>query len=377
MFTLHYATKQDLKEAARIEFRRKNEEERKRRIFNPRTRLIGVDRDALDQQLMEKKQHREHEAEIQRQFDNELDRQNHELNMQLSALAAERLKLQCEMNEFRAKCQRREQTREFDLNDPQYLRNSLLGRDSDGQPLKLSNSLSFVGEDEHCEERNRQQKEQQRAWLQQQIQERNHIKMEEAQANQALAAAMKAHDERIRQIDDSERQLRRQIKQNTVEFNMQLAREQQAKREQRKREDDEDDMAQIINMLTSDMLTENKEMGKISNFGPNRKVISQFRGLTDEEVQQIRDEQKQQIAEKIERENFAKQTDKQFDRILASHVDDTMQSEREFNRRRQEIADQIKCENEQLMEGQRQMQNVYYSSEPNEEYFAQFNTTTR
>lgn len=378
MFTLQYASKQDLKEAARIEYRRKNEDERKRRIFNPRTRLIGVDREALDKQLIEKNLQRQHDVDIQRQYDNELQCRNDELNSQLNALERERFKLQCEINEFRATFQRREQTREFDLNDPQYVRNSLSARDTaTGAPVKLSNSLSFMGEDEHCEERHRQQKQQQRAWLQQQIQERNRIKMEMMQANQSLDAAIKAHDDRIRQIDDAEKQLRRQIKQNTVEFNVQLAREQQAKREQRKRENDEDDMAQIINMLTSDMLTENKEIGKISNFGPGRKVISQYRGLTDEEMQQIRNEQKQQIAEKIERENVAKQTDKRFDEMLASHVDSTLQEERELNRRRQEIVDQIKCENERLTEEQRQMQNVCYSSEPNEEYFGQFNTTTR
>lgn len=378
MFTLQYATKQDLKEAARIDYRRKNEEERKRRIFNPRQRLIGVDREALDRQLHEKNLQRQHEADIQRQYDSELERQNHALNSQLNTLARERYKLQCELNEFRAKFQRREQTREFDLNDPNYVRNSLLARDNvTGAQLKLSNSLSFMGEDEHCEERSRQQKLQQRAWLQQQIQERNRIKSENDEAQRVLDAAIQAHDDRIRQIDDAEEQLRRQIKQNTVEFNMQLACEQRAKREQRKREDEEDDMAQILNMMTSDMLTENKELGKISNFGPGRKVISQYRGLTDEEMQQIRNEQKQQIAEKIERENFEKQTDERFNEMLVSQIDNTLQGEREFNRRRQQIADQIKRENERLTEEQRKMQNISYLSEPNEEYFAQFNTTTR
>lgn len=192
-----------------------------------------------------------------------------------------------------------------------------------------------------------------------------------------MDAAIKAHDDRIRQIDDAEQQLRRQIKQNTVEFNVQMAREQQAKREQRKREDDEDDMAQIINMLTSDMLTENKALGKTSNFGPGRKVISQYRGLTDEEMHQIRNEQKQQIVEKIERDNCAKQTEEQFDRMLALRVENTLREERELTRRRQEIADQINRENNQLTEQQRLMQNVCYSSDPNDEYFAQFNTTTR
>lgn len=374
---LQYATKKDLKEAACIEFRRKREEERKCRIFNPRTRLIGVDREALEQQLLEKNLQQEHETEIQRQYDNELQRRNYDLNNELNAMARERYKSACELNEFRSKCQRREQSREFDLNDPHYVRNCLLGRDiATGAQLKLSNSLTFMGDDDG-EERSRQQKQQQRAWLQQQIQERNRLKTEFERANQVMDEALKAHDDRIRDIDDAEKQMRRDFKQHTVEFNVQLARDQQEKRKQRKREDDEDDMAQIINMLTSDMLTENKEMGKISNFGPGRKVISQYRGLTDEEERQIRNEQKKQIAEKIERDNCTKQTDEQFDRILASQVNNTLQQERELNRRRQELADQIKRENERLSDEQKQMQNVCYSCDPNEAFFAQFNTTTR
>lgn len=35
-------TKQERKEAVKIQLRRIREEERKKRIFNPRTRLIGV-----------------------------------------------------------------------------------------------------------------------------------------------------------------------------------------------------------------------------------------------------------------------------------------------------------------------------------------------
>lgn len=375
---LQYATKKDLKEAACIEFRRKNEEERKRRIFNPRTRLIGVDLEALDKQVVEKESQRQHEANIQRQYDNELDARNHQLSLQLQALAAERHKLQCEINGFRANFQRREQTREFDLNDPQYLRNGLSGRDPiTGAPVRFAHSLTFAGEDEHYEERHRQQKEQQRAWLRQQMAEKNRMKSDMEKANQALNAAIKANDERIRQIDEQEQKLRREFKQNTVQFNHQLSREQQAARDQRKREDDEDDMAQIINMMTSDMLTENKSVGRTSNWGPGRLVVSQYRGLTDEEMMEIRNEQKQQIQEKIERENSGKQIEQEFDRVLMSHVERTNEQESELNRQRQEIADQIKYENEQLAVGQRLVQNVSYKSEPNEKYFLQFNTTTR
>jgi hypothetical protein len=46
----------DYREAAAIERRRNLEEQRKSRIFNAKTRLIGVDVQALDQQVKDRKQ---------------------------------------------------------------------------------------------------------------------------------------------------------------------------------------------------------------------------------------------------------------------------------------------------------------------------------
>jgi len=51
----------DLKEAAAIERRRACEEARKSRIFNSKTRQIGVDQQALDQQIKDRKQMEEYE----------------------------------------------------------------------------------------------------------------------------------------------------------------------------------------------------------------------------------------------------------------------------------------------------------------------------
>ena len=51
----------DYKEAAAIERRRNLEEQRKSRIFNAKTRIIGIDQQALDQQVKDRKQMEEFE----------------------------------------------------------------------------------------------------------------------------------------------------------------------------------------------------------------------------------------------------------------------------------------------------------------------------
>jgi len=65
----------DLKEAAAIERRRNQEEQRKARIFNSKTRMIGVDEQALQQQIKDRKQQEERERRRHEAFGMRLDSQ--------------------------------------------------------------------------------------------------------------------------------------------------------------------------------------------------------------------------------------------------------------------------------------------------------------
>lgn len=60
----------DLKEAAAIERRRNQEEQRKARIFNSKTRMIGVDEQALQQQIKDRKQQEERDRSRHEAFGN-------------------------------------------------------------------------------------------------------------------------------------------------------------------------------------------------------------------------------------------------------------------------------------------------------------------
>ena len=58
----------DYKEAAAIERRRNQEEQRKSRIFNAKTRQIGVDEQALQQQIKDRKHMEEMEKKRDEAF---------------------------------------------------------------------------------------------------------------------------------------------------------------------------------------------------------------------------------------------------------------------------------------------------------------------
>ena len=60
----------DYKEAAAIERRRNQEEQRKSRIFNAKTRLIGIDMQALEQQAADRRQMEEMERKRSEAFGN-------------------------------------------------------------------------------------------------------------------------------------------------------------------------------------------------------------------------------------------------------------------------------------------------------------------
>lgn len=62
-----------------------------------------------------------------------------------------------------------------------------------------------------------------------------------------------------------------------------------------KREHD-DCLAEMYNFMTSDLLTENPDVAQ-SNLGPNRKIGYMYKGMTEEEKQNVRDVQLAQIEE--------------------------------------------------------------------------------
>ena len=74
-------------------------------------------------------------------------------------------------------------------------------------------------------------------------------------------------------------------------------RETDQKRAIKKMQEQDDNMTEIANAIFSDMLTENPDQA-ISQFGPNRVVPDRWKGMSPEQLEQIRKEQMRQVAEK-------------------------------------------------------------------------------
>lgn len=70
------------------------------------------------------------------------------------------------------------------------------------------------------------------------------------------------------------------------------------KKIQEKKQDQEDNLAEISNLLHGDLLSENPQQAA-SSFGPHRVVPDRWKGMSREQLEHIRLVQKQQVQEKL------------------------------------------------------------------------------
>lgn len=364
-------TKDDVRVSMKREYRMQQEHHRKQRIFDDRTRLIGIDRQALDDHVHEKQRQKQQEQLMAESYASELRQQNATLNERLKELAAERQRMQQELVDYRQQHQRKDQTRDYDLSDPRQL-----------QRMSAFQGFDWLGEDECHQERRKQQKEQMRTWLQQQMQERQQLQQDRRDAERTMEAAMIRHDSRLQEIDRTERGLRRQMHCHTAGYNRELAKERAMRAEQLRRQDEEDSLAEIVNHLSSDMLLEDKEAATASNlFGGKRICSYMYRGMTDAQSKAIRDEQRQQIEAKKAEAQLCRASDRHCDRIIESSCLELERKEREAQEKRRQANALQNQTNLQLSMEQKQkkqyLKNELYTFQPTDEYFEQFNKTTR
>ncbi|XP_063998905.1 RIB43A-like with coiled-coils protein 2 isoform X2 [Pogoniulus pusillus] len=334
----------DLEEAAARERRRQRELQRQSRIFNARLRTIGVDKDALDRQVKEKKV----EAAAEKARNEELANESKQLDKLMCLLEEQQKKeirnINKAVSEFQKSFQKPETRREFDLSDPQALRKDRPARLSDSDPrCTVSGLQKFMGEDLNYEQRVKFQKEQLREWsLQQQRDWKN------ALADQKLADYLYDKnrielDQKTMEQQRKEEESRRAVCAAIKDFNRTQASEMAARMDLEKQQKTKDDMDEISNLLRGDLLSENPEQAR----------------LKEEEHQR----------------------DAEWDRQCLQAARAELLLERQQQRRSRECRRALDSINAELSREQR-AKNTYlkeeeYSNVPTEQYYAQFNTTSR
>ncbi|XP_053616625.1 RIB43A-like with coiled-coils protein 2 [Plodia interpunctella] len=380
MMKMQIANEADRKESQNRERRRQCELERRSRIFNARNRKIGVDVPFLERQIGEKRAERDEQNRRDLAFATQMIKDSNLAVVLEAREKEERRRIGLEIDAYRQSYQRPEDRREFDLNDPDVLKKQLPPRATDGPPVGMSSAQKFEGEDLEFEERRKVMAAQKNSWLEQQVQERMAAEDERKKAEAAYMMAIKARDARASELDKLERECRYRLGQANLRYNEALATEKKQMDQVFKEQEEADNTAEMYNNLTSDMLTENPDVAK-SALGKNRAIGFMYKGMNQEELKKFYAAQKEQmIASKAKRE-AADKMEAEWQALAKSIQREVARQDIADQRKRREIARQLMEENQLLALQQKEKEKYYRdvvnNNTPTDEYYAQFNTTTR
>ncbi|NXN12613.1 RIBC2 protein, partial [Indicator maculatus] len=340
-----------------------------------------VDKDALDSQVKDKKIQEAAEKARNEELANE-SKQNDKIVCMLEEQQKNEIRnVNKAVSEFRKNFQMPETRREFDLSDPQALKKDRPARLSDNDPqCTVSGLQKFMGEDLNYNQRIKFQKEQLREWsLQQQRDWKN------ALADQKFADYL--YDKNRIEVDQNtmeqqrkEEEKKRAVCAATKDFNRTQASEMAERKKLEKHQKNKEDMDEISNLLQGDLLSENPEQA-VSSFGRHRVIPDRWKGMSPDQLMAIRYSQQQQVLEKQRLQEEERRRDAEWDRqrIQAARAQLVLERQQEWQSREcRRALDNINAELSQ----EQKSKNIYlkeeeYSNILTEQYFAQFNTTSR
>ncbi|XP_004438037.1 PREDICTED: RIB43A-like with coiled-coils protein 2 [Ceratotherium simum simum] len=377
---MEVAQPKDLEQEFRLARRRHAELCRQKRVFNARSRIIGGDTEAWDVQVHDQKIKEATEKARHETFAAEM-RQNDKITCILEDRERRDRKNLCKaINDFQQRFQKPETRREFDLSDPLALKKDLPARQSDNDVRNtISGMQKFMGEDLNFHERKKFQEEQNREWSLQQQREWENARAHQKCAEDLYMKTRLQFDQTAMHLQNLESATRKAVCAAVKEFNKSQALESAERKIQEKKQEQEDSLAEISNLLRGDLLSENPQQAA-SSFGPHRVVPDRWKGMTREQLEQIRLVQKQQVQEKLRLQEEERQRDMDWDRRRVQRARAVLLSERQQQRQQRDLRRALDCSNlslakEQLL--QKKYMKEVYTNHPTEDYFTQFNTRSR
>jgi len=271
-----------MKEEARIRLKRQQNNARRDRFLNARKRIIGVDVDALDAQVAEKRQDASDIVDG--------DRLEHLKHMEIDRILEEAKQEEFQMRAY----QQAEMKKSWD--DAAAQRAILKATPEPYLDPFLSGPSAaqrFAGSDPSRGDRTRAQKDQMRKWVQEQMQEKAEIKLKAAIAEESYAQMLNAVQQIRDAADKEETEMKAYLENSIKEGNQALIAN---KRRAEKENDAEWDAKsrQEKAAASSINLRDNEEMS-MNEFGRITRRDA-FRGYTDAQKRRIIQENEEQLA---------------------------------------------------------------------------------
>eukprot|EP00285_Hemiselmis_virescens_P006024 CAMPEP_0173393364 /NCGR_PEP_ID=MMETSP1356-20130122/22069_1 /TAXON_ID=77927 ORGANISM="Hemiselmis virescens, Strain PCC157" /NCGR_SAMPLE_ID=MMETSP1356 /ASSEMBLY_ACC=CAM_ASM_000847 /LENGTH=386 /DNA_ID=CAMNT_0014351373 /DNA_START=52 /DNA_END=1212 /DNA_ORIENTATION=- len=363
-----------------IDRRRRLEEERKGRIFNAKQRTIGVDRQALKQQHIEKIASDEVEAARDAAFADRMLVTEQRVQLLERDVQRSRKEATQSVQAYREQMQQRHMRKEWDLNDPNAMRKDRPGRVGDDDPMCGPSSLQkFGGEDLEYGNRLRRQQQQQAQWVVEQMAEKQAQIDNEIEMDRLFAERQGEIDERRSAMEENEFASRASMNSAVRDYNVAMMDAKHERERQLRTEEAVDAIDEITYQLNSELL--NEEVGAQSSEGDGRALKYAFKGFSKEQVMAIRQEQLRQAAENQESRIRNKEAEEGWDVMQEAVRRNLIAGEREVMRRRQEIARQTAEEQKRQADEARARKEVLYkqvyAGAIDDTFFLQFGTSSR
>ena len=306
---LRQSSQQEELEKKRIEYRRKQNDERIQRLNNTRNWQVGMDYEFLAKQIAEKKAReaaeKAEEEEYNRRF---LEEQRLLQSMNNEELRIRR-EIDLENNKFRLEKQKPEQSREYDIwrNDYKKVQNT----ESDLGGLK------FEGEDANSVERNRRQREQLLNWQTQQMLEKEHRKALALQEQREWEQKYAENAKRMEEIDQQTRAARKEM-QRAIDADNYYAMMEKKRQQQEEKYDESLTNIETQKNFNKTFLDETKIQP--SSNGRYGMSTQDWRGMTDEQKLQIIEERRSQMlaAQKRKVEEAEREIKEEMERMKNS-----------------------------------------------------------
>ncbi|XP_074534534.1 RIB43A-like with coiled-coils protein 2 [Halichoeres trimaculatus] len=339
---------------ASLERRRNNEAERRERIFNHKVRTIGVDLEALDLQIKEKKKQEEAAKEERSAYVHEMLHNNKVANILHRRQVEQKHAMEKAIVSYRQQYQ----------SDPNPNRSQV---DLGEAQMMLP---GLAGEDPGSESRRQRQKEQLRGWLLQQqseqAQERRRQKLEEERDYQSRVEMAN----RALQLHSLDAERRRAAALATKEFNLAKVEEKESRQ---KMDLTEDSQVNTVNHLHGQQTGEDPP--------PTQGTVegSAFQTADDKRasVESLKQFQKHQIEEKKRIELQRKQEEERLERVRLDSARAALLMERQQARLDKQLRRHLDSTNVQLAQIHKLQKPDVERGSIDESFFSQFNTCSR
>ncbi|TSP79488.1 RIB43A-like with coiled-coils protein 1 [Bagarius yarrelli] len=361
-----------------VERRQAAEFERRRRIFDARNRVIGLDVNALNRQVAERRDREERERQREMACDSLSIFMDQKFTERQREEEERRRQLAKELVQHRAMYQRAGDSRDADIN---YKHKG--GPDASlfkPEPLGPASMQVFQGQGDGEIERKKVQMEMNERMLrtQREIQEKCQKKQKEKDLLKGLELIQQDH--RAVQLDALEDECKKAALIALKSYNQAQAEERQERERQDKQRHADMDLAEVRCMMTSDLLTECPDAGLKDDMG-SRVIPDRWKGMSSEQLSAIRRQRAEQCAEKERQRQLDKQLNLAWDQQQLGQARQQVEDDRMVRELERERRVQMDQYNQQLAREQaahqQYLDNKLYTNRPTRRYFSQFNASSR